>query len=126
MQAKTLKTVIDQRNVAVVTLNRPELHNAFNEIMIEEITNTFEELSRDDTVRLVVLTGDGRSFWAGAAVNWMKKMKDYSQQENYQDSLSLAKMFRTLNAFPKPIIGKVSGAALGGGAGLVAVCDYVV
>lgn len=114
------------RGVVQVTLNRPEIHNAFNDEMIAGLTNCFEELNIDSTLRLVILTGEGRSFCAGADLNWMKRMKDYSDEENFQDSKALAKLFETINNCPVPVIGKVNGAALGGGAGLIAVCDYVI
>lgn len=120
------KKLIDQRGVATVTLNRPELHNAFNEVLIEELISIFKELESDQKVRLVVLTGEGKSFCAGADLNWMKKMKDFSFEENLKDSQNLAELFSTINKFKKPLIAKLNGSALGGGAGLVACCDYVV
>lgn len=109
--------------VATVTLNRPELHNAFNAELIAEATKMFRALQG---ARLVVLTGAGTSFCAGADLNWMRSMKDWSEEENYQDAKKLAGLFRVLNELPCPVIGKVNGHALGGGAGLVACCDYVV
>lgn len=117
---------IDERGVAFVSLNRPELHNAFNDELIEKITSTVKELDKNETIRLLVLTGEGQSFCAGADLNWMKKMKDYSESENYQDSLKLSNMFWTLNSFKKPVIAKLNGSALGGGVGLVSCCDYVI
>ncbi len=123
---KYIISQIDERGVAQLTLNRPEVHNAFNDEMIAEITETFEAYAQQDNIRLVVLTGHGKSFCAGADLNWMKQMKDYTAAENIQDSQKLAKMFQTINDFPKPVLGRIHGAALGGGAGLVAVCDYVI
>lgn len=117
---------IDDRGVALISLNRPELHNAFNDELIEKITNTINEADQNSKVRLIVLTGEGASFCAGADLNWMKKMKNYSEEENYQDSLKLSNMFWTLNSCKKPVIGKVNGSALGGGVGLVSCCDYVI
>ncbi|MDD0853334.1 enoyl-CoA hydratase-related protein [Halobacteriovorax sp. GB3] len=117
---------IDSRGVATVTLNRPELHNAFNDELIVGLTNEFLELEKNEKVRLIVLTGAGRSFCAGADLNWMKKMKDYSDSENYEDSRKLSRLFEVINSVTKPVIGKVNGHALGGGTGLVAVCDYVI
>jgi methylglutaconyl-CoA hydratase len=117
---------IDNRGVATVTLNRPELHNAFNDEFIDQLIKCFEELSNDLSVRLVVLTGAGKSFCAGADLNWMKKMKDYSDEENYRDSVELAKLFETIESCPVPVIAKVNGAALGGGTGLIAACDYAI
>ncbi|OVE81803.1 enoyl-CoA hydratase [bacterium K02(2017)] len=112
--------------VALVTLNRPEIHNAFNDVLMQQIKTQFEALDNDDRVRVVVLTGAGKSFSAGADLNWMKSMVNLSAAESYQDSLKLAGLFQGLNDFTKPIIGKVNGPALGGGGGLVAICDYVI
>lgn len=126
MSFEFLKTNIDDRGVAFVTLNRPEIHNAFNDKLILEITEQFELLDADSSVRLVVLSGEGRSFCAGADLNWMSSMVSYSMEENIEDSRNLAKMFQTINYFSKPVIGKINGHALGGGVGVVAVCDYAI
>lgn len=120
------KLDIDTRGVATVTLNRPELHNAFNDELIRDLIACFTELETNSGVRLVVLTGEGKSFCAGADLNWMKRMKDYSHEENVKDSQQLAELFTVINRFSRPVIGKINGSALGGGAGLVACCDYVV
>jgi methylglutaconyl-CoA hydratase len=120
------KLDIDQRGVATLTLNRPELHNAFNDELIDELTKCLTDLEKKREVRLLILTGEGKSFCAGADLNWMKRMKDYSQAENVADSQKLAELFKVLNNFSRPVIGKINGSALGGGAGLVACCDYVV
>ncbi|MDO9181948.1 MAG: enoyl-CoA hydratase-related protein [Bacteriovorax sp.] len=117
---------IDSRGVATITMNRPELHNAFNDEMITDLVKCFKELALNDSVRLVVLTGTGKSFCAGADLNWMKKMKDYSFEENLLDAQKLAELFTVINKFKKPTIARVNGAALGGGAGLLACCDYVI
>lgn len=117
---------IDERGVATVKLNRPELHNAFNDELIKELIECFNELKTNQKLRLVVLTGEGKSFCAGADLNWMKRMKDYSHEDNVKDSQNLAELFTVINKFPRPVIGRINGAALGGGAGLVACCDYVV
>lgn len=117
---------IDNRGVATITMNRPELHNAFNDEMISQLINCFNELENNQNVRLVVLTGAGKSFCAGADLNWMKRMKDYSFVENLKDSHNLAELFTIINKFKKPTIARMNGAALGGGAGLVACCDYVI
>lgn len=120
------KLQIDNRGVATITLDRPALHNAFNDEMISELIACFLQLSSNEKIRLVVLTGAGKSFCAGADLNWMKKMKDYSYEENLLDAENLAKLFFVINTFNKPTIGRVNGPALGGGAGLLACCDYVI
>lgn len=114
-----------EKKIATLTLNRPEIHNAFNAELILEITRALEELKTKD-LRVLVLTGAGKSFCAGADLNWMSSMKTWSEEENFQDSKKMAKMFRTLNTMPMPVIAKVNGPALGGGSGLVACCDYVL
>lgn len=117
---------IEKNGIATVTLNRPEIHNAFNEELIKELTDAFLYLERSENVRLIILTGEGKSFCAGADLNWMKRMKDYSFEENFTDSKKLCDLFTVINGSPYPVIAKVNGHALGGGAGLVACCDYVV
>ncbi|MCO4754857.1 MAG: enoyl-CoA hydratase/isomerase family protein [Bacteriovoracaceae bacterium] len=117
---------MDAQGVATVTLNRPEIHNAFNDKLIEELRHVFFELNQNIQCRLAILTGEGKSFCAGADLNWMKSMVEYSKSQNIEDSRKLAKMFETIDNFSKPLIGKVNGHALGGGVGLAAVCDYVL
>lgn len=112
--------------IVTITLTRPEVHNAFNDELIEQLTAKALEMKNDSSIRLMVLTGEGKSFCAGADLNWMKKMKDYTSEENFKDSVALHGLFDSLNNLPFPVIGKVNGAALGGGAGLIAVCDYVI
>lgn len=123
---KYLEVVQRDNGVKEVWLNRPELHNAFNAELIEEMISLFESFQSDPNLRLIVLSGRGSSFCAGADLNWMKAMKDYSKTENFEDSKRLAKMFSTINECDVPIIGRVNGHALGGGVGLVSVCDYVL
>lgn len=123
---KLLTLEIDTRGVAFVALNRPQVHNAFDEALIREITHVFERLDGNRNVRLAVLSGHGKSFCAGGDLNWMRSMKGYSREENVADSKNLAVMYSVLRAFGKPLIGVVHGFALGGGAGLAAVCDFVV
>jgi len=120
------KCEIDSRNVATVTLTRPELHNAFNDELISDLIACFKKLESNRNLRLVVLTGEGKSFCAGADLNWMKRMKDYSFDDNLKDSQNLAELFTVINQFSRPVIGRINGSALGGGAGLVACCDYVL
>ncbi len=115
-----------RNNIALVALNRPELHNAFNETLIAELTTVLAALDSDTSVRAVVLTGHGKSFCAGADLNWMKKMAGYSPAENLADAQALALMLRTLNGLSKPTVACVRGAAFGGGVGLIACCDIAV
>lgn len=117
---------VDKRGVATVTLNRPDVHNAFDDKLIGEISQVFTELERNDKVRLAVLAGNGKSFCAGADLNWMKAMQGYSIEENKKDAMRLSEMFSRIGNFSKPLIGIVHGAALGGGSGLVALCDFVL
>jgi len=112
--------------VVRITLNRPERHNAFDETLIAELTQAFEALREDEAVRVVVLQGAGKSFCAGADLNWMGKMVNYTFTENLEDARALARMFEVIDHCPKPVVGRVHGAAIGGGAGLVAVCDIAI
>ncbi|MGQ9657925.1 MAG: enoyl-CoA hydratase/isomerase family protein [Fimbriimonadales bacterium] len=109
-----------------ITLNRPDTHNAFDETLIAELTEAFESLREDAATRMVVLQGAGKSFCAGADLNWMGKMVGYTFAENLEDARALSNMFEAIDHCPKPVVGRVHGAAMGGGAGLVAVCDVVV
>lgn len=115
----------ESNGVATVTMNRPDVHNAFNAELIAEATVLFGELAKKP-LRLMVLTGEGASFCAGADLNWMRSMKTWTEEENFKDAKKLAAMFRALNELPFPVIGRVNGHALGGGAGLISCCDYVV
>ena len=112
-----------KNSVLTITLNRPEVRNAFNEEMIEELTRCFVAISQDEEVQAIVLTGAGNSFCAGADLHWMKKMLGYSEEENYADARQLDCMFYTIDTCPKPVVAKVNGAALGGGIGFLAVSD---
>lgn len=120
---KTLEVFEKEKGVKEIWLNRPELHNAFNAELIEEMIALFESFKDE---RLIILTGKGNSFCAGADLNWMKAMKGYSKEDNVKDSKRLARMFDVINSCDIPVIGRVNGAALGGGVGLVSVCDYVI
>ena len=112
--------------VAVVTLDRPEIHNAFDDRLIADLTLALEALGADDEVRALLLTGRGKSFSAGADLNWMRRSADYGEDENLKDARALAKLMSTLDRLPKPTVAKVNGAALGGGVGLVCGCDIAV
>jgi methylglutaconyl-CoA hydratase len=109
-----------------LTLNRPDVRNAFNEHVIEELTRWAEAASADPSIRCVVLGGAGKLFCAGADLTWMAKMVSYTHEENVRDAQAMARMFSALDTLPVPLIGRIHGAALGGGAGLAAVCDVVV
>lgn len=121
-----VQTNIDLRGVATLTLNRPEVHNAFDDRLIAELTAKLRELEREQAVRLVVLAANGKSFSAGADLNWMKRMAGYSEGENLRDAVSLASLMHTLNHLTKPTVARVNGSAFGGGVGLVAACDIAV
>jgi len=125
MDYETLEIAIADK-VATVTLNRPQLRNAFNETSIADLAMAFDELSQDADVRAIVLAANGPAFCAGADLNWMKKMAGYSQAENEADALRLADMLRTIYFSPKPVVAKVQGDCYAGGMGLVAACDIVV
>jgi methylglutaconyl-CoA hydratase len=119
---------IDTRpdGVASVTLDRPEMHNAFNDEVIAELTPTFRRLGADPAVRVVVLRANGKSFSAGADLNWMHRIAGHSHEQNVADAMALAEMLRALDACPKPTLALVQGPAYGGGVGLVAACDIAV
>lgn len=109
-----------------LTLNRPDVRNAFNDDMIAELTRWAAATAADTTVRVVVASGAGPTFCAGADLGWMARTVDYSEAENVADAERASQMFAAIDALPVPVIGRVHGAALGGGAGLAAVCDVVV
>jgi methylglutaconyl-CoA hydratase len=112
--------------VATVTLDRPDVHNAFNAALIAELTRCFAALGAEPGVRAIVLTGAGQSFSAGADLTWMRQSLDLSAEENVADAERLAAMFETIDRCPRPVVARVNGAAFGGGVGLVAVCDIAV
>ena len=112
--------------VSTVTLDRPEVRNAFNDEVITEMTAVFSELAERDEVRCIVLAASGPAFCAGADLNWMKRMADYTREQNVADAAALAHMLRVVYRCPKPTIARVQGDAYAGGTGLVAVCDIAV
>ncbi len=113
-------------SVAWVWLNRPNVHNAFDAALIDELTRAFENLASRTDVRVICLAGRGKSFSAGGDVEWMKRQGAATIEENTQDARNLARLFHTIDSCPKPTIARVHGAAMGGGVGLVAVCDIAV
>lgn len=115
-----------QSTRGTVLLTRPDLHNAFNDDMMRELTDAFSKLGGDPAVRVIVLAAEGKSFCAGADINWMKRMVGYTIEENVADANVLAKMLRTIRECPRPTVARVHGATFGGGVGLVAACDMAV
>jgi len=115
-----------QKNLAFVVLDRPDVHNAFNDELVLRLTEAFTELGRRAEVRVIVLAGNGKSFCAGADLKWMKRMVQFTHDENVEDARRVGRMYLAIAKCPKPVIARVHGAALGGGAGLVAACDIGV
>src|SRR5512146_2744475 len=119
--------LVDEANgIVSVTLNRPDVHNAFNDELIGEAIDLFSGIGQRSGARAVVLRGSGANFCAGADLNWMSKMVAYSREENIRDSSQLAKMYAVIDECPLPVVGRIQGAAIGGGVGLVAVCDIAI
>jgi len=123
---ETIDFDIAQSGVANILLNRPDQRNAFNAKMIEELTQAFDEVAANKDVRMLILRGAGKSFSAGADLQWMKEAASYDKAENERDAYVLAEMLRKLAELPVMTLGLVHGAAMGGGAGLVSACDVVV
>lgn len=126
MSEATILADINEQGIATLTMNRPEMHNAFDDTFIADLTDALKKLESDHSVRLVILRSNGKSFSAGADLNWMKRMASYTLGENLADANGLAELMRTLNFLNKPTIALVQGAAYGGGVGLVACCDIVI
>lgn len=123
-----MSRVLKERNGPVLrlVLNRPEKHNAFDEVQIEALTQAIDEAENDASVRVLVLAANGKSFSAGADLEWMRRMAAFSEEENLADANRLALLLQRLNFIPKPTIAAVQGAAVGGGVGLVAACDIAI
>ncbi len=126
MAYETLLVSTDARGIMTVQLNRPDIRNAFNETVITELARAFGVDALDGKVRAVVLRGSGPVFSAGGDLNWMRKSIDFTFEQNLDDTRRLSSMFAILNDCPKPVIGAIHGAAIGGGVGLVSICDIVV
>jgi methylglutaconyl-CoA hydratase len=125
MNYTTLKYRKDGR-IGRVSFCRPEIHNAFNGTVITEMSHLFRELAKDDDLRVVLLTGEGKSFCAGADLNWMREVVTQSFEQNLAESNALAELFYQIYAFKRPVVGRINGAAIGGGTGFVAVCDIAI
>jgi len=115
-----------QGPIGLVTMNRPDRHNAFDDVVIAELTEALRSMEAEDGIRVIVLSGAGKSFCAGADLNWMKRMAAFSMDENRRDAMGLGTLMRTLAHLRKPTLARVQGAAYGGGVGLVACCDIAV
>jgi methylglutaconyl-CoA hydratase len=126
MEFSTLKVETSETHTAKVILNRPEVRNAFNETLIVELTRAFELLGQASQVRVIILQGNGPGFCAGADLNWMRKMAEYSRDENVAGAMQMAEMLHTIWRCPKAVIAMVHGDTYAGGMGLVAACDIVV
>lgn len=113
-------------SVAYLRLNRPEVRNAFNAELIGQLHDAFDEAGRDPAVRAIVLSGEGKTFCGGADINWMRSALDLNYEANVADAAAMSRMFRAIDRCSKPVVARIHGAALGGGAGLAAVCDIVV
>jgi len=113
-------------NILTIWLNRPQVHNAFNNTMLEELVDMLTAVNSDQTIRVVIFTGRGKSFSAGADLTWMKEMIDYTYEENLQDSSMISKVFYLIYTLDKPVIAAINGAAIGGGMGFVGASDIVV
>ncbi|WP_171239759.1 crotonase/enoyl-CoA hydratase family protein [Ruegeria sp. HKCCA5491] len=122
----TISIAVDPRGVATLTLNRPEKHNAMSAQMISELTQAAGQLGQDDAVRVVVLTGAGKSFCAGGDLSWMQDQMAADPETRFVEARKLAEMLQALNTMPKPLIGAVQGNAFGGGVGMAAVCDVAI
>lgn len=125
MSYETLLTALNQ-GVAIIRLNRPDVRNALNETMIAELTDAFERASDDDEVRAILLAGEGSAFCAGADLNWMKRAREFTAEENRADAARLAHLLHVIHDSPKPTMARVHGPAFAGGMGLVAACDIAV
>jgi len=111
---------------ARITLNRPEVHNAFNDELLHELTDAVRHAMRNGDARVLVITGNGKSFCAGADLGWMRSVLDYTVEQNKKDAATLVDLLDLMESCPKPLVGRINGAAVGGGVGLTAVCDIAI
>jgi methylglutaconyl-CoA hydratase len=125
---KTFSTIEFQQqdDLGIILLNRPEIHNAFNEVMIQEVIDCVEEVNEIEDIRIMILRGRGKSFCAGADLNWMRSVAQYTFEQNFKESLNLSRCFFTIYTCKKPTIAVVHGAAIGGANGLLAACDMAI
>jgi methylglutaconyl-CoA hydratase len=126
MDYKTIEITLDARGVATLTLNRPDKHNALSAQMLDEVTRAAHALGADDAVRVVVLTGAGKSFCAGGDLEWMRAQMGMDPDTRAKEASKLAFMLQALNTLPKPLIGRLQGNGFGGGVGLACVCDVAI
>jgi methylglutaconyl-CoA hydratase len=126
MSEQNLLLQQDARGVATLTLNRAERHNAFDDVLIDEFNRLLDHLASEESCRVLVLRATGKSFSAGADLNWMRRMADYDRLQNHDDAMQLARLMKSLNDFPHPSLALVQGSAFGGGVGLVACCDVAL
>lgn len=117
---------VNKQGIATVTLNNPDKHNAFDDDIIKQLTDIFNDISQRDDISIMVLASNGKSFSAGADLAWMKRMASYSYEDNFKDATALAQMLKALNFLPQTTIAKIQGAAFGGAVGLASCCDIVI
>lgn len=117
---------VNERGIATVTLNNPDKHNAFDDLIIKQLTETFQQIAARDDISVMILAANGKSFSAGADLSWMKRMASYSYEDNLKDASALANMLKALNFLPQTTIAKIQGAAFGGAVGLASCCDIVI
>jgi methylglutaconyl-CoA hydratase len=115
-----------ENNIGVLTLNRPEKRNALHPNLVNQIKEKLEEIEKDEAIKILIITGEGKAFCAGADLSYLDKLREYSSIENEKDSRELAELFLMIYNFPKPVIAAVNGAAIAGGCGLASVCDLIV